>query len=394
VTYRDFYDVIVVGAGAAGVAAAAAAADAGAASVALIESSHRPGGAVTGAMHRSLCGLYAARPRDAGDTLNAGIQREVVSRMRRLAPDAVVPREVGKTWVLEFPGDAWERALDEISSRRNIDRLMGCKVAGVARNQDVVSAVRVEGATNCRLGLRVLIDCTGGGSVMGVCGDDVALPADPGDRMLGGYSVRLAGIIGDPEMLRIQAPYVLTRAVSEGKMKHEARFTMFVPGTNPGEGVCKLAVDPDHFAQEEVELLATAVLDCLKQNIPAFADARVVETSPRAFGRDGLRLRGKYVVTEDEVLGAKRHPGPAVHAWWPVEFWDRESGPTYAYPPVGEHYDIPGDALRSAAISNLLAAGTCVSATVRAAASIRASGICLATGGLAGEMAASMSGGL
>jgi hypothetical protein len=391
VTHHDFYDVIVVGAGAAGVAAAASAADAGAPSVALIESSHRLGGAVTGAMHRSLCGLYAAKPRDAADTLNGGVQRECVSRMLTLAPDAIAPRAAGRTWVLEFPASVWEAALDEALSKPNIDRLMGCKVIDVARKQDVISAVRVEGATNCRLGLRVLIDCTGGGHMIRMSGEDAALPAER-DRMLGGYSIRLSGIEGDPEMLRIQTPYVLTRAVSEEKLPGEARFTLFVPGTSPGEGICKLAVSPAHFAQEEVELFATAVLEHLKNNLPAFAGARVVETSPRAFARDGLRLRGKYVVSEQDVLGAKRHADPSAHAWWPIEFWDREQGPTYSYPPEGQHYDIPADALQSATIRNLFAAGTCVSATAKAAASIRASGICLATGDLSGQLAVSVLG--
>jgi len=100
------------------------------------------------------------------------------------------------------------------------------------------------------------------------------------------------------------------------------------------------------------------------------------------------------VVTEEDVLSARRHGDDAVHGWWPVEFWDRSEGPTYAYPPVGRHYDIPRAALRSAVIPNLLAAGTCVSATSRAAASIRASGICLATGNAAGEMAEVMARGV
>jgi 2-polyprenyl-6-methoxyphenol hydroxylase-like FAD-dependent oxidoreductase len=390
VTHRDFYDVVVVGAGAAGVAAAAAAAFSGASAVALIESSDRIGGAVTGAMHRSLCGLYAAEPWNAVDTLNDGIQRQIVSRMLRSAPDNVIPRSVGQTWVLEFPQNVWETALFDVLALNNLDRLMGCKVAGVDRKKDVIIAVHVQGTTNCQLGLRVLIDCTGGGHVIRMCGKDAALPDDPRDRMLGGYSIRLSGIDGDPEMLRIQTPYVLTRAVSEEKLPREARFTLFVPGTSPGEGFCKLAVSPDHFAQEEVELFANAVLEHLKQSLPAFAGARVVESSPRAYARDGTRLRGKYVVSEQDVLGAKHHAGQTAHAWWPIEFWDRESGPTYSYPPQGQHYDIPADALHSAVIPNLLAAGTCVSATPKAAASLRASGICLATGDLAGQLAASL----
>jgi hypothetical protein len=72
-----------------------------------------------------------------------------------------------------------------------------------------------------------------------------------------------------------------------------------------------------------------------------------------------------------------------------MERWDISDGPCYLYPPAGEHYDIPQEALRSAAIENLFAAGTCISATSGASASTRASGICLATGDAAGKLAVS-----
>jgi hypothetical protein len=104
--------------------------------------------------------------------------------------------------------------------------------------------------------------------------------------------------------------------------------------------------------------------------------------------RDGRRLKGKAIVTEDDVLQARQISPDAVHAWWPIEHWDISTGPAHAYPPEGQHYDIPDEAFQSAVIENLFAAGTCVSATAQAAASIRASGICLATGEAAGRVAA------
>jgi hypothetical protein len=394
VTCRDHYDVAVIGAGAAGVAAAVAAAGASAhsapLSVALIEASHRLGGAVTAAMHRSLCGLYAAEPHGPLDTLNAGTQRELIARMVALSPASVVPRKVGKTWVLEFPADAWETALNDISTRSNVDRLLGCKVSEIRRKNGRISDIRVDGAVDRQIGVRVLIDCTGGGAAIGMCGQDAALFDDASTRMLGGYSVRIAGLEGDPQMLRVQIPYVLTRAVLDGKLPSEARFTMFLPGPGFGEGICKLAVNPARFAQEDVELFASQVLEHLKGQLPAFANSRVVEASPRALARDGVRLRGKYVVTEADVLEGRRLDSQDVRAWWPIERWCPEQGPTYAYPPQGVPYGIPCDAFRSAVIDNLLAAGTCVSATSAAAASLRASGICLATGHAAGVLAASL----
>jgi hypothetical protein len=130
-------------------------------------------------------------------------------------------------------------------------------------------------------------------------------------------------------------------------------------------------------------------VQCLAQ-LPAFANARVLEKSPAAIPRDGRRLKGKFTLTEDDILHARRHPEPAIHAWWPIERWDISLGPTYAYPPIGKPYDIPPAALQSAELDNLLAGGACLSATPAAAASARASGICLATGDLAGNLAASL----
>jgi hypothetical protein len=134
--------------------------------------------------------------------------------------------------------------------------------------------------------------------------------------------------------------------------------------------------------------LANRIVEHLRREAPGFASAIIAETSPRALPRDGRRLKGKTTVTLEDVLQGRQLGADAVHAWWPIEQWDISLGPTYAYPPPGRHYDIPDTALQSEVIENLLAAGTCVSATPQAAASLRASGICLATGYAAGRIAA------
>ncbi len=384
---EDEYDVAVIGAGPAGVCAAAAAANA--ANVVLIDSANRFGGSVTAAMHRCMCGLYSGPPNNVLDTLNASAQRGIVERMLRKEPKSVIPRQFGKAWVLEFPASAWEAALAEICTEAKIDLRMGCRVTAVRREGPRLTAVQLEGAEGAGwINARVVIDCTGGGHVLRLCGDDTFLPPDDA-RMLGGFAVRLAGLTGDPDMLRLQTPYALARAVNRGVLPAAARFTVFYPGPPHGEGVCKLAVNPDELGIAEAESFADQVVELLQREIAGFASARVVEKSPRILPRDGLRLRGKYVLTEEDVLQARKHGPDAVHAWWPIEKWDISRGPTYAYPPTGDHYDIPPDALRSAAIENLLAAGCCLSATSTAAASSRASGICLATGDAAGRLAVS-----
>ena len=67
---------------------------------------------------------------------------------------------------------------------------------------------------------------------------------------------------------------------------------------------------------------------------PRFLGCANRRKSPRILPRDGLRLRGKYTVSEQDVLQAREHGPDAVHAWWPIETWDISTGPTYAYPPA------------------------------------------------------------
>jgi hypothetical protein len=386
---RNSYDVAVIGAGPAGVAAAAAAAG-NTAGVVLIESTNRFGGSVTAAMHRCMCGLYCQAPQNVLDTLNDSAQRSIVRRMVSKDPACVRPRQFGKAWVLEFPARVWESSLSELCGEAKVDLQMQCRVTAVRREGSRLTAIQVQNPASQWIETKAVIDCTGGGHILRLAGDDAYQPPDEtAEATLGGFTFRLAGLRGDPEMLRLQIPYCLAHAVEKDILPRIARFTVFYPGPEEAGGVCKLAVDPHDLAVGEAEAFAQQVFDYLKLQIDAFAAARIVEMSPRILPRDGLRLRGKYVVTEEDILQARKHGPNAVHAWWPIERWKVSEGPTYVYPPVGDYFDIPPEALHSAAIDNLFAAGTCLSATTAAAASVRASGICLATGDAAGRFAAS-----
>ena len=122
------------------------------------------------------------------------------------------------------------------------------------------------------------------------------------------------------------------------------------------------------------------------------AKSRDSTAHTRALRRDGRHLRGRYVLSESDILTPRRHGSDVVRAWWPIERWDVSAGPTYVYPPPDRPYEIPEDALQSAVLDNVLAAGQCLSATPTAAASLRAAGICLATGDAAGRRAADLAG--
>ena len=382
-----FYDAAVVGAGPAGVAAAVAAAKGGL-RVVLIDAAARLGGTVTAGLHRVLCGLYAGAPENPCDTLNAGVQRDLVARMVARDPAAVVVRQLGQVWVLEFPPTAWEAALAELCTEAQVTVRLGVPVTEVRRAGRRILALYLKGPEPAWVAARAVIDCTGEGSILQMTGADVLLPEIRVPRMLGGMAVRLGALQGDLEALRLEIPYALAKAVEAGRLPATARFTLFHPGPGEAEGVCKLALHPDDFSPERAAAFVERVLQILVKEIPALAAARVIEQSPRALPRDGHHLRGRYILSESDILTPRHHGLDAVRGWWPIEQWDLADGPVYAYPPPGEAYEIPDEALQSAILDNLYAAGNCLSATPVAAASVRAAGICLATGDAAGRLAA------
>jgi len=385
-SFKDEYDIAIIGAGPAGIAAAAAAAPS--ASVVLIESSDRLGGSVTAAMHRCMCGLYAALPRDPLDTLNDFVQRDVVRRMLDEDRAHVIPRLLGIAPVLEFPRAVWESSLADICSESTCDLRLNCRVTNLRREGNRITAIEIAAPEAKWISVKAVIDCSGGGHGLKLAGADAyQTPDDSDGRTLGGFAVRLRGISGDPELLRLQIPYALAKAVGSGQLPPHARYTVFYPGPASGEGICKLAVNPAEMSADEADRFATSVVDYLIAEIAGLASAQIAEKSPRILPRDGLRLRGELIISENDILTARRHGPDSVHAWWPMERWDVSTGPTYAYPPAGQYYDIPNSALQSKSITNLLAAGTCLSASSAAAASTRASGICLATGYAAGRLA-------
>lgn len=387
----DECDVLVVGGGPAGIAAACAATAAagGGGRVMLVEKWGRLGGTVSAGLHRCLCGLYAGEVHDPRQTLNAGIQRQIVEHLLRLSPATTQLRGMGRCSVLEFAATSWQACVDEM-----------CRTIGVdVRLETSVTAAEREGRRMTRLCLndrrwlvpRVAIDCTGQAKLLSLIGPDTLLADEPEHRQsLGGYSVQLTNITGDTEMLRVKVPLCLARHVDSGDLPTVARFTMFHPGPGSAEGVCKFAVMPDHESALTVESQIDAALVVLKRELPALAHVVEVTRSPGPLRRTGRRMLGRAVMTRGDIFGDKSQRGDGVLGWWPVERWDTRTGPTYEYPPSDRPYAIPVDAMRSAVLDNVFAAGQCISADADAAHSVRVAGICLATGDAAGQAAISL----
>jgi hypothetical protein len=94
------------------------------------------------------------------------------------------------------------------------------------------------------------------------------------------------------------------------------------------------------------------------------------------------------MLTEEDVLTARKFPDAIVRNAWPVELWDRSKGTLYRYVPRGDYYEIPFRCITVKGISNLLTAGRCISVSHAALGSTRVMGTCMALGDQAGRAAA------
>ena len=380
-------DVLVAGGGVAGVPAAVAAARAGARTV-LVERENFLGGTGVTALHRYLCGLYANGPSEPAATLNPGLAREVVARLRALAP-ASHPLPMGRGWGFPFE-PAHLRAVYEnlAEGEANLARLTSSTVQAVERGEDGgIGSVTVQTPEGERIFRpRAVIDATGSGAVLRLAGAPFA-PAPEPDRQPGGCTLHLAGIEGDRALLAIKIAWQLGRLPAAVRLPP---FGGFAAGCGEGEGFCRFGLSPELALQgtETIQQRLDQVHALLAANVPELHRSRVVGRF-HLLERDGIRLAGDWELDETSILQGRKFPNGVVRNAWPIESWESgASGPQYAYPPDGDYYEIPRRCLHSSAVPNLFATGRCISASRKALSSTRTMGTCIALGEAAGKLAA------
>ena len=115
--------------------------------------------------------------------------------------------------------------------------------------------------------------------------------------------------------------------------------------------------------------------------MPGFAEAFLSDTAPRLGIRETRRIRGRYALTEDDVLGGRQFDDGICRAAWPIELHVADGRTEWRFLDDGLWYTVPYRCLRARRRrDNLLVAGRCVSATREAFASVRVIGPCMGEG--------------
>lgn len=407
-------EVIVVGGGPAGTAAAIASARNGAKTL-LVEQYGFLGGMATAGLVGPFMTSYGI---DGKDPIIEGIFRELVDRL--IAIDAAIDpagikgfsafggyHSYGHEHVTPFDPEALKYVSQEMVLEAGAQiRLHTFFVDALVEQNRITDLVVASKSGLQSLRAELVIDTTGDADVAARSG----VPFEKGrqtDRLL--QPVSLFFRVGNVDDQAVQAymdthPHdecfgdIVREAKRRGEFSHtKDRFTMFrLP--RPGEwwaNVSRIhridATDVEQLTQAEIEghRQVLYLVDAMRRLLPGFENCTLIDTGSQIGVRETRRIVGEYVLTADDVFGARRFEDAVARVSFPIDIHDvKGGGGFFEGPREGPYYTIPYRSLVPKGIDNLLVAGRCISATHEAHGSLRVMPPCFATGQAAGTASA------
>lgn len=391
-------DVLILGGGAAGLAAAVASARRGARTV-LIERHGALGGMATAALVHSVCGLYFLREEPGAVFAHGGLPREFAQRLiaAGASPGAV---RMGRLDVLPHSPPIFAAVADQLALEcAGLEVLLHTELIAVEGTPQVE---RVEVCCRGRrmtLEPRVCIDASGDGALatLSQCTTDQA-PPERLQRPAFIFALQGALVAQLNDEGRVRLACRIAEAVRAGELDAGCLGSSFrASGRGSEVYVTTDLAAPDFDPTDPRQLtalesegrrLALHLLDFLRREQTAFADAAISAFPARVGIRESRRIRGRATVTAEDVLRGTDSPEVVALGTWPMEGRERHTGARWRFPEGNRPTQIPLGALRAADADNLWMAGRCLSCDHEAQAALRVIGTCLATGEAAGSAAA------
>lgn len=397
-------EVLVLGGGPAGIAAAVAAAKTGARTV-LLERYGFLGGMGTAAMVTNFCGLHA--------TINGSIQQvvrgvadDILARLDRLGglrPPHEVKDPAGGlgTAAQAYDTSAYKMAADDLMASAGVDVHYHTFATGVVMDGARIDAVLVETKSGRgALRARQFIDCSGDADLALWSGAACVKGGDDGFLAYPTTMFRLANV--DDARAASEGKPNLAQLIAEAGADYDLpRKTGIInPQPHPGEWRCNLTqisrdgapIDGSDwadltFAEREGRRQVQEYFRFLKDRVPGFENAYLLETAPQIGIRETRRIAGRYMLSGDDVLSCRDFDDTIGCNGWPLEQHVKGSA-KWTFVQGRGYHQIPFAATIPDGVDNLLVAGRCASTTQDGQASLRVSGPCFAMGQAVGTAAA------
>ena len=414
------FDVLVVGGGNAGCAAAIAAARHGARTL-LVERYGFLGGTATAAMVGPWMTFHSGDDRIVG-----GIAQEMVDRLmsKGASPGHIHDSSDYVPTITPFDPEVHKALLFEMMREAGVSLVLHAYVLEAKVEDDAV-----RGATFATVGGireysgRIVIDATADAFVAASAGvptqqGDSRGRVQPATLMFRLSHVDLSKLSTyvrvHPDQMRTslktheRMPPALTavaglyeiweKAREEGVVDVPRELVSFFISPYPDEVTVNMTrvtdidpLDPGDLTRAEIEsrLQAMQLFEFFKTRVPGFENARIAATGTQVGIRESRRIVGRYTLTRDDVLEARRFDDAIARSAYPIDIHNPSGkGTTTQRLAPGASYEIPYRCLVPVNREQLLVAGRCISTTHEALASTRLTPTVMTLGQAAGTAAA------
>jgi len=427
------YEVVVIGGGPAGVLAALASATLGAKTL-LIEKYGFLGGTLT------VTGISSLAPFHHGE-------KQIVTGLPQLVVDSLiehggslghmrVENEFGTgSFVCLFDKEILKMVLLDLLIDKKVDILLYSTAVGIQlRTGQTIESLVIQGKEGrSKVEASVFIDCTGDAEIAAAAGVPTRMGRDcdgvtqPMTLMFEFSNVDIEKLYsflqdhtGDLEWFSNIIPPTETSSpdlndrffVAQGLARFLKEkcvnyndlgrstillFTLLRKGTVSFNSTRVTGLSPlESSSLTKAELAARRQIRILSavinRHLPGFENAYLSWTSVGMGVRESRRIVGKYVLTKDDIVQARRFEDSIAKGFFPIDIHDPLGKGGYfdggVWIPVLKPYDIPYRSLLPTGCTNLLVAGRCISVTHEALGSTRVSPCCMALGQAAGVAAA------
>lgn len=413
------YDVIVVGGGVSGAVAGIASARAGARTL-IAEKMGFLGGMLTAG------GVGPMMTFLAGDTqVVQGIAEEIVQRLIKCGGSTGhIVDTTGYTYtVTPFDAELLKNVLENMVLEAGGELLYHSMLDGVkTENGRITSVEFATKSGKMELAAKVYIDATGDGDLAAWSGVDFLLGRDkdhycqPVTMNFKVSNVDIDSIRdyikknpsefneADPKLLDLAPRLSLggfTKTFAKGRETGEISFSreclQFFETNNKNEVIFNTTrmqkvkpTDAWELSKAEIEgrRQSLELFEFVKKHVVGFENAVLLYTGPNLGIRESRKIRGKYVLTAEDLLDTVPFEDEIACGGYPIDIHSPDGeGTKSRHLSWGAIYGIPYRSLINDRIGNLINVGRCISCTHEACAAIRLSPIAMAIGQAGGTAA-------
>ena len=397
------FEVVVLGGGPAGIAAAVAAARGGRSTL-LVERYGFLGGMGTAAGVTNFCGLHANVHGDIRRVVH-GVADDLLARIDRLGGLNAPHLVLGKIHAQAYDTPAYKIAADDLLLSAGATVLFhALGVGAVMRSEREIEALLVE--TKSGRGAirgRIFIDASGDGDLAVWAG----APFEKGDGA--------GGLLYPSTMFRVNAvdpvrageawaliPQLMEEAEAQGRrfprkgaivrpQKSGIEWRVNITQLRNPDGTAVDGTDAQELSYGEIEgrRQVRDAFEFLRDSVPGFERAYIVDIAPQLGIRETRRILGAYRLSGDDVLTCASFDDTIGVNGWPIEA-HVPGDVIFRFPPIPDSRgfnQLPYRMLLPEGLDNVLVAGRCASMTHEGQSAARVSGACFVMGQAAGTAA-------